>query len=45
LADLPAETSGLSRRNGWNENFAYKYLSYLNGSLTCRKIRHIPTDT
>jgi len=42
LAVLPAETSGASRRN-WrrSENFAYQYLKYLKGSLTCRKIlRH-----
>jgi hypothetical protein len=39
LAVLPAETSGASRRNGWrSENFAYQYLKYLKGSLTCRKI-------
>jgi hypothetical protein len=42
LAVLPAETSGASRRNGRrSENFAYQYLKYLKGSLTCRKIlRH-----
>jgi hypothetical protein len=42
LAALPAETSGASRRNGRrSENFAYQYLKYLEGSLTCRKIlRH-----
>jgi hypothetical protein len=42
LAVLPAETSGESRRNGRrSENFAYQYLKYLKGSLTCRKIlRH-----
>jgi hypothetical protein len=42
LAVLPAETSGASRKNGRrNENFAYQYLRYLKGSLTCRKIlRH-----
>jgi hypothetical protein len=42
LAVLPAETSGERKRN-WrrNENFAYQYLKYLKGSLTCRKIlRH-----
>jgi hypothetical protein len=39
LVVLPAETSGESRRNGRrSENFAYQYLKYLNGSLTCRKI-------
>jgi hypothetical protein len=33
---------GASRRNGRrSENFAYRYLRYVNGSLTCRKIlRH-----
>jgi hypothetical protein len=38
----PTETSGASRRNGRrSENFAYQYLKYLKGSLTCRKIlRH-----
>jgi hypothetical protein len=42
LAVLPVETSGASRRNGRrSENFAYQYLEYLKGSLTCRKIlRH-----
>jgi hypothetical protein len=31
-------SSGVSRRNGgWNENFAYQYLRYVNGSLTFRK--------
>jgi hypothetical protein len=42
LAVLPAETSGASRSNGRrSENFAYQYLKYLKGSLTCRKIlRH-----
>jgi hypothetical protein len=42
LAVIPAETSGASRRNGRrSNNFAYQYLKYLNGSLTCRKIlRH-----
>jgi hypothetical protein len=42
LAVLPAETSGASRRNGRkSENFAYQYLKYLKGSLTCCKIlRH-----
>jgi hypothetical protein len=42
LAVLPAETSGASRGNGRkSENFAYQYLKYLKGSLTCRKIlRH-----
>jgi hypothetical protein len=42
LAVLPAEASGISRRNGRrSENFAYQYLKYLKGSLTCRKIlRH-----
>jgi hypothetical protein len=42
LAVVPAETSGASRRNGRrSENFAYQYLKYLKGSLTCRKIsRH-----
>jgi hypothetical protein len=39
LAILPAETCGVSRRNGWrSENFAYQYLRYVNRSLTCRKI-------
>jgi hypothetical protein len=39
LAVLPAETSGASRRNGRrSENFAYQYLKYRKGSLTCRKI-------
>jgi hypothetical protein len=39
LVVLPAETSGASRRNGRrSENFAYQYLTYLKGSLTCRKI-------
>jgi hypothetical protein len=39
LAVLPAEKSGSSRRNGWrSENFAYQYLEYLKGFLTCRKI-------
>jgi hypothetical protein len=39
LPVLPAETSGASRKNGRrNENFAYQYLWYINGSLTCRKI-------
>jgi hypothetical protein len=39
LTVLPAETSGASRRNGRrSENFAYQYLKYLKGSLTCRKI-------
>jgi hypothetical protein len=38
LAVIPAETSGESRRNGRkSENFAYQYLKYLKGSLTCRK--------
>jgi hypothetical protein len=42
LAVLPADTSVTSRRNGRrSENFAYRYLKYLKGSLTCRKIlRH-----
>jgi hypothetical protein len=42
LAVLPAETSGAGRRNGRrSENFAYQYLKYLKGSVTCRKIlRH-----
>jgi hypothetical protein len=42
LAVLPAETSGVSRKNGRrSENFAYQYLKYLKGSLTRRKIlRH-----
>jgi hypothetical protein len=46
LAVLPAETSGESRRNGRrSENFAYQYLKYLKGSLTCRKIlRHGTPD-
>jgi hypothetical protein len=41
-AVILAETSGASRRNGQkSENFAYQYLKYLKGSLTCRKIlRH-----
>jgi hypothetical protein len=39
MAVLPAETSGTIRRNGRrSENFAYQYLKYLKGSLTCRKI-------
>jgi hypothetical protein len=40
---LLAETSGASRRNGRrSENFAYQYLKYLKGSLTCRIIlRHM----
>jgi hypothetical protein len=38
-AVLPAETSGEIKRNGRrSENFAYQYLKYLKGSLTCRKI-------
>jgi hypothetical protein len=39
---LPAEISGASRRNGRrSENFAYQYLKYLKGFLSCRKIlRH-----
>jgi hypothetical protein len=38
-AVLPAETTGASRRNGRrSENFAYQYLKYLKGSLTCRNI-------
>jgi hypothetical protein len=39
LAVIPAETSGVSRRN-WrrSESFAYLYLKYLKGSFTCRKI-------
>jgi hypothetical protein len=42
LSVLSAETSGESRRNGRrSENFVYRYLKYLKGSLTCRKIlRH-----
>jgi hypothetical protein len=42
LAVLPVETSGASRRNGRrSENFAYQYLKYLKGFLTCRKVlRH-----
>jgi hypothetical protein len=42
LAVLPAETSATSRTNvRRSENFAYLYLKYLTGSLTCRKIlRH-----
>jgi hypothetical protein len=42
LAVLPAEISGARRRNGRrSENFAYQYLKYLKGYLTCRKIlRH-----
>jgi hypothetical protein len=41
LAALPAETSGASRRNGWSEDFAYQYVKYVKGSLTCHKIlRH-----
>jgi hypothetical protein len=42
LSVLPAETSGVSRRNGRRrENFAYQYLKYFKRSLTCRKIsRH-----
>jgi hypothetical protein len=39
LAVLQAETYWASRRNGRrSENFAYQYLKYLKGSLTCRKI-------
>jgi hypothetical protein len=43
LAVLPAETSGESRRKGrQSENFAYQYLKYLKGYLTCRKtLRHV----
>jgi hypothetical protein len=38
-AVLPAETSGESRGNGRrSENFAYQYVKYLKGSLTCRNI-------
>jgi hypothetical protein len=38
LAVLPAQTSGASMRNGRrSDNFAYQYLKYLMGSLTCRK--------
>jgi hypothetical protein len=42
LAVLQAETSRANRRNGRrSENFAYQYLKYLKGSLTCRKmLRH-----
>jgi hypothetical protein len=41
LAVLSAETSGASRRNGRSENFAYQYLKYLKGYLTCCKLlRH-----
>jgi hypothetical protein len=42
LAVLPAETSGAIRRNERrSENFAYQYLKYLKGSLTCCKtLRH-----
>jgi hypothetical protein len=42
LSVLPAETSGASRSNGRkSENFAYQYLKFLKGSLTCRNIlRH-----
>jgi hypothetical protein len=42
LTVLLAETSGALRRNGRrSENFAYQYLKYLKGSLTCRKtLRH-----
>jgi hypothetical protein len=39
LTVLPTEISGASRRNRRrSENFAYQYLKYLKGSLTCRKI-------
>jgi hypothetical protein len=39
FAVLPAETYGASRRNGRrSENFAYRYLKCLKGSLKCRKI-------
>jgi hypothetical protein len=32
---------GASRRNGRSANFAYQYLKYLKGPLTCRKVlRH-----
>jgi hypothetical protein len=32
---------GASRRNGRSENFAYQYLRYVSGSLTCHKVlRH-----
>jgi hypothetical protein len=43
LAVLPTETSGASRKNGRrSENFAYQYVKYLEGSLTCCKIlRHV----
>jgi hypothetical protein len=42
LTVLPAETSGASRKNGQrSDTFAYQYLKYLKGSLTCHKIlRH-----
>jgi hypothetical protein len=42
LAVLPSETSGASRRSGRrSKNFAYQYLKYIKGYLTCRKIlRH-----
>jgi hypothetical protein len=41
LAVLPAESSGASTRNGRScENFAYQYLKYLKGPLTCRNILH-----
>jgi hypothetical protein len=42
MAVIPAEISGASRRNGRRSgNFAYQYLKYLKGSLTCCKIlRH-----
>jgi hypothetical protein len=42
LAVIPAEIFGASRRHGRrSENFAYQYLKYLKGFLTCHKIlRH-----
>jgi hypothetical protein len=39
-----AQICGASRMNGRrSENFAYQYLKYLKGSLTCRKI--LPHET
>jgi hypothetical protein len=45
LANLPVETSGANRRNGRrSENFTCKYLNYLEGSLTCRKMLRLGTS-
>jgi hypothetical protein len=44
LTALPAYRSVESRKIWRSENFAYQYLKYLRGSLTCRKILRYGTS-